>query len=413
MRVVAAFLGSLAIACGPTSPPPVVALTAPSAATTAPAPPPATPASLLGLPRGSPLTLAVDLSALDTPAVRAALLEIASEVLRVPAAAVEERVRAAGVDTHRSVAVAIAPLSVEQRRLVDRLHPMLPRGGPPAADAVDAAMAELARSSRPVCVRVVIPATDASLLARSVRDVLRGDGWHEDTPGDAGHESLFVLGGDARSVTLDLASGREAHAALEDLAADLRAASEEAPALKGRTARLTYAPRALADVSFVMNTQKIQRAISGGNVDPAMVQPIFTQGLLESSQAYALAADASDRPYFDRVVLEATVDFTALEIALHATEGPGLQPPADGLWMPSPSVGLERAWARLSVSRPWMSIWHLVARDSSSRRCATPAFSGIYIGAADGADVAGGVGARALLGAPSRWARSRPRAARR
>jgi hypothetical protein len=263
-----------------------------------------------------------------------------------------------GIDVHRPVAFAVAGLSAEQRRAVDALHAIL-NGGVITDRVVDEVEATMSRLERTVGFRLVLPARDAALLRDGVRQTI-GARWHEDSPQAAeAVEDLYRLGGDTGTVTVDFAMGRDAHGTLEEMTEGLREAHEDPPALEGRSMRLTYTPRALADVAFMTGMQMTYRALHDGNVDPSQIKRIFAEGLRESAQSYVLAADSSDRPYFDRVEAEATLGPAKLELLWRATDGPGLVPPADALWAREPLLRPQNAWGVASVAPAWAAAWPL------------------------------------------------------
>jgi hypothetical protein len=398
-------------ACGgakaATSPP---APPAPSAASSLPAPPPAAAAAAtaapapapmpfdFGLPADAAMTVAIDLSKLgDADAQKAwpplqSLLEDLAGLAHAPS--LHDLLANAGVDDRRTLAMAVLAVDEDARHAIEALTPIVPAAEPerrvgdapppPPTTHVYATMHDvLAAMPRLARARILVPASDPSRLRGAIDAAMTKAGW---TVGPTGHYSnrhgaATATAGDG-VVALDFAVGETPAVGLASISAAAAAKRAEWPETGGPIARVSYAPKLLAEQSFLSGVTTTVGAVSGESIRPDQRERIAAEGLWESAQNFALAKGPRGERW-SRVELSVSMAGGRPSVRMRAEAGPGFAlPPADA-WTPSFTVTPTSTDPRtespsFDLSRAFLAGWTLPGGADGATLRAKPFFDMIH-----------------------------------
>lgn len=352
---------TLLAACAADPPPPPVAASVELPVAAAAAPVAAAPALAdrsPALPGGAALTASLDLAVLERAFPPGTLGE------RLERALGEARALLRGIDRARPLTLAVAGVSPEARPVLDALRALVPPAEPQGQGPgvpVDRLHGAVTAAPTALAVRVVVPATDAAQVQKTVVWLLERAGFEAQGAGAWTHGDLRVgFGAAAGTVVIDLARGPNAAGAIAGLRRSVADGPHaEAPALEGRALRIQATPALLADLSFLTGVTRTDAALSGEGIDPAMRARIAAQGLWESAQAYTLAGSARGSA-FDRLELSLRAGAAgAFEGVLVAEPGPGFTGPKEEAWAASTSIDVRDAKGILDVSRAFVDTWPL------------------------------------------------------
>ncbi|HEX7604079.1 MAG TPA: hypothetical protein VF316_20820 [Polyangiaceae bacterium] len=173
---------------------------------------------------------------------------------------------------------------------------------------------------------------------------------------DGSETARVELGGDDRTMVLDVAYGRAAREAITAMHEQLRHGHADPPELESRTARVTYTPAALADLGFLAGIVEAEGAAR--SVDPTQRARMIAGQLGIVRDALALAR-TDKGVILDRVELGITDDDAKLEVTVSAEPGPAFVRIPDEVWIPSTTVTAADGKEVYDISRALLGAWPL------------------------------------------------------